>query len=152
MIKTIALLVALGLMLSFSDIPAGAETTGGQHRCDKITASAAEAAKKFSVVMPKVPGMEGSAYSDIGCAVRARNEECATRQGLFDSNAHAYDYHSGEEIGVEKAFFVLTADVSTPAGYGIVAFKDRVKADAFAAEHGKAKVLKWYLLVDENLQ
>jgi len=119
--------------------------------CGKYNESTGVEGKKLAVIMPKAPGMEASSYNDIGCAVRARNEECATRQGMFDSNAKAHDYRTGEEIAVEKAFFVLTKDLRTPAGYGVAAFKEQAQADAFAVEH-KAKVVKWYQIVDEKLK
>lgn len=147
-------LVLLALMVTslVSSSLTFAADTAKEPVCGKYHESAGAEGKKFSVIMPKVPGMEASSYNDIGCAVRARNEECATRQGLFDSNALVYDFRSGEEIAAEKAFFVLTKDVRTPAGYGVAAFKDQAQADAFSAEHGKAKVVKWYLLVDEKLK
>jgi hypothetical protein len=111
-----------------------------------------EAEKKFSASLPNVSGMGPSSYNDIGCAVISRNSECATRQMTFDSNAVVYDYVTEEAIPSEKAFFVLKSDVKTPAGYGIVAFKDKMQADKFSAEHGKGKVVRWFELVDEKLQ
>ena len=53
---------------------------------------------------------------------------------------------------METAYFVFKADVSTPRGYGIVAFKDRAQAERFAAEQGKGKVIRWFELVDEKLR
>jgi hypothetical protein len=120
--------------------------------CGSSAAKIDEATRKFSVVLQKVSGMEDQAFDDIGCAVLSRNGECATRQGMFDSNAVAQDYSTGERVLVEKAFFVLRTDVRTPRGYGIVAFKDKAQAEGFSAEHGKGKVLKWFQLVDESLR
>lgn len=111
-----------------------------------------EAGKKFSVVLRYVSGMESQSFNDIGCAVVSRNGECATRQGIFDGGAAAYDYPSGEEVPVEKAYFVLKTDVKTPAGYGIIAFRDKAEAEKFSAGHGKGKVVKWWELVDEKLK
>lgn len=108
--------------------------------------------KKFSVVMPKVSGMESSAFDDIGCAIAFRNKECATRQSTFDSNAFTYDYGTGEQIAMEKAFFVAGAGAWTPMGYDIVAFKDKEKAEKFVAEKGKGQVLKLYQLVDLDIK
>ena len=106
--------------------------------------------RKFSVIVPK--GMENQAFDDIGCGVVSRNNECATRQMLFDSNAVVVDYTSGEELPAEKAFFVLRTDIQTPKGFGIVAFKDKARAEKFSAEHGKGKIVRWFELVDEKLK
>jgi hypothetical protein len=111
-----------------------------------------EAEKRFSVVLKKIPGMGPSSYDDIGCAVISRNSECATRQMMFDGSSVAYDYLTAAEVPVETAYFVFKADVSTPRGYGIVAFKDRAQAERFAAEQGKGKVIRWFELVDEKLK
>jgi copper chaperone NosL len=110
-----------------------------------------EADRKFSVSLPNVKGMGPSTFDDIGCAVASRNNECATRQMTFDGNAVVYDYLTEEAVPAEKAFFVFKADVRTPMGYGIVAFKDKAQAEKFAAEHGKVKVARWFELVDEKL-
>lgn len=120
--------------------------------CSQCNMMIIEAGRKFSAFLPNVPGMGPSSYNDIGCAVASRNSECATRQMTFDSNAVVYDYATEEEVLVEKAFFVLKTDVRTPSGYGIVAFKDKARAEKFAAEHGKVKVVRWFELVDEKLR
>ena len=111
-----------------------------------------EATRKFSVELRGASGMEDQSFDDIGCAVQSRNNECATRQGIFDSNARTWDHATGEQVPVEKAYFVLRTDVQTPKGFGIVAFKDKAQAEAFSEAHGKGKVIKWYQLVDEPLR
>ena len=119
--------------------------------CSVCNMKISEAGKNFSVVLPNVSGMGPSFYDDIGCAVISRNSECATRQMTFDSNAIVYDYLTGEAVPAEKAFFAFKSSFRTPMGYGIVAFKDKVQAETFAAEHGKVKVVKWFELVDMKL-
>jgi len=119
--------------------------------CSVCNMKISEAGKNFSVVLPNVSGMGPSSYDDIGCAVISRNGECATRQMTFDSNAIVYDYLTGEAVPAEKAFFAFKSSFRTPMGYGIVAFKDKVQAETFAAEHGKVKVVKWFELVDMKL-
>jgi copper chaperone NosL len=110
-----------------------------------------EAVKKFSVVLPNVSGMGPSSYDDIGCAISSRNNECATRQMTFDSNAIVYDFVTGDAVPAEKAFFAFKSSFRTPMGYGIVAFRDKVQAEKFAAEYGKVKVVRWFELVDMKL-
>ncbi len=120
--------------------------------CGSGAAKITEAAKKFSVIVPRSAGLGEQSYDDIGCAVVARNGECATRQGMFDSGAIVRDYSTGEDLATEKAFFVLRTDVQTPQGYGIAAFKDRAGAEKFSADHGKGSVVRWFELVDEKLK
>jgi copper chaperone NosL len=119
--------------------------------CSVCNMKVNEAEKKFSVVLPNVSGMGPSAYDDIGCAVMSRNNECATRQMTFDNNAIVYDFVTAEQVPAEKAFFAFKTSFRTPMGYGIVAFKDKDQAEKFAAEHGKAKVVRWFELVDMKL-
>jgi copper chaperone NosL len=119
--------------------------------CSQCNMMINEADRKFSAFLPNVKGMGPSHFCDIGCAVQSRNNECATRQMIFDGNAIVYDFLSGEAVTVEKAFFAFRSAFRTPMGYGIVAFKDKAEAEKFAAEHGKVKVVRWFELVDEKL-
>ena len=141
--------VVITFLLSLS---AAAQDQQSSAACSQCKNRISEAEKKFSVVLPKLPGMGPSSYDDIGCAVISRNNECATRQMVFDGSAVVHDYLTSAEVPVETAYFVFKADVATPRGYGIVAFKDKGQAEKFAAEHGKGKVLRWFELVDENLK
>lgn len=104
---------------------------------------------KFSVVIPA--GIEPSSFYDIGCAVKFRDKECASRQMAMDNNAVVHDYHSGEQLQAQEAFFAVETDIPTPKGYGIVAFKDKAAAEKFVTEH-KGRVLKWYQVVDLTLK
>lgn len=138
--------LALCMALAFASGNVNAE------ECASANVKITDALKKFSVVLSGASGMEAQSFDDIGCAVLSRNGECATRQGMFDSNAKVVDYATGEELPAEKAFFVIKTDVKSPQGYGIVAFKDKALAEKFSAEHGKGKVVKWFELVDEKLK
>ena len=140
------LFLALSAALVFAAGSAIADECADTHV--KIT----ESVKKFSVLMSGATGMETRSFDDIGCAITNRNNECATRQMLFDGHAAVVDYASGEELPAEKAFFVLKTDVQTPRGFGIVAFKDKNQAEQFSAGHGKGKVVRWFELVDEKLK
>jgi hypothetical protein len=144
--RSIQVIVLSGLILSAYGAESRAACEGsGSAKID-------DSNRKFSVFVPKAAGLGEQAYDDIGCAVANRNGECATRQGMFDSGAVTYDHLTGAEVHVEKAFFVLKTDVTTPQGYGIVAFRDKADAEKFAAAHGKGKIVKWFELVDENLK
>jgi copper chaperone NosL len=119
--------------------------------CAVCSMKVTESSKTFTAYLPNVKGMGPSHFCDIGCAVQSRNNECATRQMVFDGNAVVYDYLSGETVPVEKAFFAFKSTLRTPMGYGIVAFKNKAEAEKFALEHGKVKVIRWFELVDEKL-
>ena len=122
-----------------------------QPACSVCNMKVSEAGKNFSVLLPNVSGMGPASFCDIGCAIISRNGECATRQMTFDGNAIVYDLVTGETVLTEKAFFAYKSSFRTPMGYGIVAFKDKVQAEKFAAEHGKVKVVRWFELVDLKL-
>jgi hypothetical protein len=79
------------LTLFLSGVAAAEECGAGAVKIDEST-------RKFSVVLQKLSGMEDQSFDDIGCAVLSRNGECATRQGMFDSNAVTYDHSTGEQV------------------------------------------------------
>lgn len=110
--------------------------------CKLCDMKIAEKDRKFSAVV--MEGMERSAFDDIKCAVTWRNGECAMRQAAFDVNAYVYDYGTGEQVSVEKAFYVADAGVATPMESGIVAFKDAEAAEKFIAQQKKGRVLTYH--------
>ncbi|MHB8844533.1 MAG: nitrous oxide reductase accessory protein NosL [Nitrospirota bacterium] len=146
-----SLIIALLFSLFLSAGAAFAAEAQKTPVCAQCNMKVTDAEKKASVSLPNVKGMGPSHFCDIGCAVQSRNNECATRQMIFDGNAIVYDFLTGEAVPAEKAFFVFKSSFRTPMGYGVVAFKDKAEAEKFAAEHGKAKVIKWFELVDEKL-
>jgi hypothetical protein len=135
---------ALLIMMS-SVVESRGECVGSSVKID-------DAGRKFAVILPAGSGMEAQSFDDIGCAVLSRNGECASRQSMFDTNAVVYDYQTAERLPAEKAYFVLRTGITTPQGYGIVAFKDKAEAVRFSSGHGNGKVVKWFELVDEPLK
>jgi len=144
------ILLSLVLIASMA-APGRADDQKKPTLCSVCNMMVTEKNKKFSVALPNVKGLGPSSYDDIGCAAISRNNECATRQMIFDSNAVVYDFTTGEAVPVEKAYFAFKSSAWTPMGYGIVAFKDKAGAEKFAAEHGKVKVVRWFELVDMKL-
>src|SRR3989339_886962 len=145
------LYVILQFAILLFTLPVPAQAEDGV--CPSSFAKITEDNKRFSVLVPKSSGLGNKqVYDDIGCSVLARNEECASRQNMFDGAALAYDHSTGAEVPVEKMYFVLKTDVRTPRGFGIVAFSSKEEAEEFSASHGKGKVVKWYELVDESLK
>lgn len=95
--------------------------------------------RKFSLLNHAlVPAV---AFSDIGCAIIARKNFCAMEMVAFDGNSIVYDYRTGEELPAEKAYFVVSAAVSTPFGFGVVALGDKEAAERLLAELGGGRLL-----------
>ena len=114
--------------------------------CDSVGISQVPAEfKQFSLVIPA--GIEPSSFYDIGCAVKFRDKECASRQDAIDNNAEVHDYSSGEPVKAQDAFFAVGTDVLTPLGHGVVAFKEKAAAEKFASEH-KGRVIKWHQVIE----
>lgn len=65
---------------------------------------------------------------------------------LATAEVWVHDVETEEWVGADSAWFVATANAHTPMGYGIVAFSERGRAQAFAGGAG-ADVLTWDELV-----
>lgn len=138
------------LLVIFAVHHAPAEEPAKPVQCDFCKMKLAEEGEKLSVHLPHKDSMGPATFCDIGCAVQSRNNECASRQVTFDSNAVVYDFMTAEAVSAEKAFFAVKTTYRTPMGSGIVAFKDKATAEKFALEHGNAKVLRWFELMYER--
>lgn len=105
---------------------------------------------KFSVADTK--SLQKVMFDDIGCALLWRDQQCATMQDSFDSNAVTYDYYTAEAIKMSDAFFVIDSGVNTPMGYGILAFKSKDEAERFLKESRKGKILNYQELLTIKLK
>ena len=146
--KNRMLLVIIQLAILLLPLSTAAQAQNGA--CSSPAVKITEENRRFSVLVPKSSGLgrHDWTYDDIGCAIRARNEECASRQSMFDGAALAHDYASGAQLPADTLYFVLKTDIRTPRGSGIVAFGDKAEAERFSLGHGTGKVVKWYELVD----
>ncbi len=61
---------------------------------------------------------------------------------LSDSEVWVHDVETEAWVRAERAWYVMTRDRHTPMGYGIVAFGDRSRAEARAAEVG-TEAISW---------
>ncbi len=71
-------------------------------------------------------------FDDVACLGNYLRERGS------QENVEAYfvvDYEGGGWIKAQEAFFVRSSRIQTPMGGGVVAFKDRTKADAAAAKY-----------------
>ena len=108
--------------------------------CKKAPSEITGEVRKFSFIST---GKTEAAFTDIGCALVYRKTLCASESVDFDENAVVHDYNTGEAIAFETSFYVADSGVETPAGYGIIAFKDKASAEKFTAA-GKGGILKFY--------
>lgn len=100
---------------------------------------------RFSVSDTK--SLQKVMFDDIGCALLWRDQQCATMQDSFDSNAITHDYYTSEAVNVSDAFYVIDSGVKTPMGYGILSFKTKDDAERFVIDQKKGKVLSYQELL-----
>lgn len=87
-------------------------------------------------------------YDDIGCGLKWRKKQCSSIQMSFDSSAIVYDFNTLAEIVVRKATFVMSTDIKTPMGSGLIAFTNSADAEAFISGHsGGGKKLSYEELI-----
>lgn len=142
--------VLLMLLMVLLPVIAPAAEKAAPTWCNKCNKNLSEANMKYSVTLTE--GIEPMSFDDIGCSLLWREGECAMRMSAFDSYARVHDFNTGESLGMENAFFAYGPEIKTPKGYGIVAFKTREQAAAFAAQAGKAKVLTFLEITSLTLK
>lgn len=135
------LCAALLLALPASPALAAAEAARQAPSCSVCNMAIDESARRFSVIDTK--SNDKVAFDDIGCALLWRQEQCASKELSFNSNAAVFDYYSGEPVAIEDAVFVVDSGAKTPMGYGIIAFKDKQSAERFIKETGKGKAVAY---------
>jgi copper chaperone NosL len=71
-------------------------------------------------------------FDDLGCMVRYLQDKNNRRSvaGYF-----ATDFESLHWVKAEEAYYVRSSEFRTPMSGGIVAFKDKPRAEAIVAEH-----------------
>jgi copper chaperone NosL len=72
-------------------------------------------------------------FDDIGCMLAYAQAEDL---GPEKANFWVMDFDSATWIKGKEASFVLSPDVHTPMGYGIIAFKDEIKAKEISDKTG----------------
>jgi copper chaperone NosL len=102
-------------------------------RCGMLVSSEPQSAERVAA------GEETLFYDDIGCLATD-----ATPSAKLGSRFVHVD--GGGWTAAEKAFYARPGDVSTPMGYGVVAFTDSARA---AARDREGKARTWQDLVRE---
>ncbi|MGN7454686.1 nitrous oxide reductase accessory protein NosL [Paenibacillus pasadenensis] len=76
-------------------------------------------------------------FDDIGCMNDWKAKNAAAKIG----GEYVRDYNDKEWIAYADAYYVYDKDLKTPMAYGVVSFKDKASAEAFAQEQGKGQLL-----------
>jgi len=96
----------------------------GEQTCDRCGMIISE--KRFSAAYRTGKG-ELLKFDDFGCALLHRAEQQEAIAQVW-----GYDYEETGWLDARGAFFVNSPTVTTPMGYGIVAFSTQEKAEAYA--------------------
>ena len=133
--------VILSLCLSIGSVAHSEDNTS---RCEKFDQRVTGQALKYSMIAD-VNGFV--AYDNIGCAIEWRNRElCAMELTAFDITAKVFDFLTGNELEMAKAYYVISA--SAPASSKVFAFGDKQGAEKYVAEQGSMKVIDYTALTE----
>ena len=114
-------------------------------RCIKLDAKVTGPEAKYSMFVEV--NNEVIAYAEIGCSIEWRNRVlCALEQLSFNYTAKVYDFYSGAELEMTKAFYVV--EPSAPSKTRVIAFAEQKKADAYVAESGSGAVVDYTALIE----
>ncbi len=131
----------LSLCLCIGSVAHGEDNTS---RCEKLDQQVTGQALKYSMIAD-VNGFV--AYDDIGCSIEWRNKElCATELASFDITARVFDFSTGRELEMAKAFYVVNE--FAPAGSKVIAFGVKQDAEKYVAEHSTGKVVDFTALTE----
>jgi hypothetical protein len=146
MLRKIILIILALLALSVSGLN-HATAENNTPACVQLDTKVSGEMKKYSV--------HGEAngpvfFSGISCAIQHRNKElCAMEMVSFDTTAMVYDYYSGEEVEIGKAYFWLDKkNNETP----IVAFGSKESAEEYGTTTGGGVILDYTGLTDRELR
>jgi nitrous oxide reductase accessory protein NosL len=126
------ILTAIFIVAVFScfECLAGEDVIG--KKCDVCSKTVKD--KRFAVMIKKEN--ETLYFDDIGHALQWRAGECITTIIACDAATWAYDFYTGKRVHMRAAYYVITKDIETPSGSGMVALRDEVGAKKFLKEHG----------------
>jgi hypothetical protein len=121
-----------------------ANSDDGSRQCDKLEQQVTGPAVKYSMTAD-VNGF--AAFDDIGCSIEWRNRElCATELASFDITARVFDFLTGSELEMAKAYFVVSE--TAPADTKIIAFASKQDAEKYVAAHSTGKVVDFTALTE----
>ncbi len=131
--KLITLLLLLLLSCKGESEIRPVEIHYGEDTCERCRMIITQ--KEFSAQYILVDG-RAKIFDDIGCMVHSLEKEGKKVAAVF-----VRDYHSGEWIDGKEAFYIGSHTIKSPMGYGVIATKDRERAEKTAHQKG-AKFFK----------
>lgn len=134
---------ALGsfLLLRGSSRPDGPEAIRyGRDTCDRCRMHFAQPG--FAAERRDAQGVLRK-YDDLGCMLIAASHQASGEAWVEDHDGKGW-------VPLLSATLVAGSGLGTPMDYGVVAFRDRARAEAFAREHGAQVTPLEDLLRDER--
>lgn len=131
--KTTSIILATILIViffSYLECLAGEDITG--KKCEVCNKTIKD--QRFAVMIIKED--ETLYFDDIGHALHWRAGECIATIMACDAATWAYDFYTGKRIHMRAAYYVITKDIETPSGSGVVVLSDEAGAKKFIEEHG----------------
>ena len=117
------------------------EVALGQDLCDRCNMIISEA--RFASAYVTADGAVRR-FDDIGDMLLYHAD-----QGEEVASFWVHDYRTGEWMRAESAYYVMSEDIQTPMGHGIVALSTREEAEALAGDAG-GMVMTWEELLERR--
>ncbi len=132
--KTLLYFLNIALLLILLPLPAYADEIPAG--CVKLEELVSGPDKNFSI-HGEANGF--AAFADIICGIRYRNGLCAMELSTFDVTGMVYDYYTGEEIPLSRAFFVVDA----PGEKRVAAFAAKALAEKYVSEKNGGHIINY---------
>ena len=133
------LLLALTACARGDTEPAPPEIRYGEDLCDECNMIISDARFAAGYAYEVSPGRyESKAFDDIGDMLVHAEKQTGDKVSAW----YVHDYATEEWTDATEAVYVVSPDLPTPMGYGILAFSDPAAAQQAAAEAG-AELLSW---------
>ncbi len=144
--RKLAVLIVLVLAISCGDKPESGPVKiyYGEDICERCKMIISE--KNFAAQY-KLSNGETVKFDDLGCMIQYTHDTEKTPI----SEVYVVDYSSEGWIDGRKAYYIWTENINTPMGYGLLAFKERLKAeDHSVKDHsrylgGQKEAYDWFL-------
>ncbi|GJM15937.1 MAG: hypothetical protein DHS20C13_12640 [Thermodesulfobacteriota bacterium] len=142
----LAVLIILVLAISCGDKPESGPVKiyYGEDICERCKMIISE--KDFAAQY-KLSNGETVKFDDLGCMIQYTHDTEKTPI----SEVYVVDYSSEDWIDGRKAYYIWTQNINTPMGYGLLAFKERLKAEDHSHKDnsrylgGQKEAYDWFL-------
>ncbi len=104
----------------------------GEDACDECRMIISE--QRYAAAFRTVDGTERR-FDDLGCLQDYLRKNNETPVQIWVG-----DYHTGQWLNSDSAFYVRSPEISTPMAHGIVAFSSQTEAKSFAESHNGVEI------------